>query len=84
MPCLIDNYPRSNFQPTRSLHGSTPNLAEAGTEAAQKKTPSANNTGSRTTRYDRESLLNMRSTAGEVDVDEVRARVTAVAPEILR
>ncbi|EYB99705.1 hypothetical protein Y032_0120g896 [Ancylostoma ceylanicum] len=45
---LQASHPEPPPKPTRSFHGSTPNLAEAGTEAAQKKTPSANNTGSRT------------------------------------
>ncbi|ETN73634.1 hypothetical protein NECAME_00721 [Necator americanus] len=80
---LQASHPETPSKPIRSFHGSTPNLAEAGSEAAQKKTTPANK-GSRTMRYDRDSLLDMRSKAGNVDVEEVRARVTAVAPEILR
>ncbi|XGW19716.1 hypothetical protein V3C99_003509 [Haemonchus contortus] len=66
---------------SRSFHGSTPNLAEAGLETEKKTTNSTQNHES--IAYDRTTLLAM-STNTAADVDEVRSRVAAVAPEILR
>ncbi|WKX91403.1 hypothetical protein Q1695_009892 [Nippostrongylus brasiliensis] len=65
---------------TRSLLGSTPNLAEAGQEAVKevtKMSPTHTTIG-----YDRETLLTMKS--DDTDVEEICSRIAAIAPEILR
>ncbi|KAJ1369782.1 hypothetical protein KIN20_031342 [Parelaphostrongylus tenuis] len=75
-----DPSPKQN----RSFHGSTPNLAETGVEAAHQRTTTAKNAESSKPiyYYDRDTLLKLRNVNNSAD--EVRTRIADVATEILR
>lgn len=82
---LQANQPDPSSKQNRSFHGSTPNLAEAGVEAAQQQTTKTKNAETRKPihYYDRDTLLKLRANV-KGSVDELRTRIADIATEILR
>ncbi|KJH51086.1 KH domain protein [Dictyocaulus viviparus] len=81
---LQANQSSSSSKNNRSIHGSTPNLAETVVEAeAQQATTGNPETFKPTYCYDRTTLLKFRENTNDI-VDEVRTRIADVATEILR
>lgn len=82
---LQANQPDPSSKQNRSFHGSTPNLAEAGVEAAQQQTTKTKNAEPRKPihYYDRDTLLKLRANV-KGSVDELRTQIADIATEILR
>lgn len=79
---LQANQSNPSSKQTRSFHGSTPNLADAGVEATQQRT-TMKEPFKPTYYYDRETLLKLRENIN-TSVDDVRTHIADIATEILR